>query len=105
MAAMTGSIWLGGPLLRGETISHMRLPTIARQGKCMTPTPMGQTARTFMAATRVDRNEWEDMHREGGMFFDRCHIVDYALSRMTDELRTKVRTWTMAATACADLGE
>ena len=73
--------------------------------KWMTHTPMGQTARTFMAAARVDQTHWEDMHREGGMFFDRCRIVDYAVPRMTDELRTRIRTWTRAAAVCADLGE
>jgi len=73
--------------------------------KWMTHTPLGQTARSFMAAARVDHSEWEDMHREGGMFFDRCRIVDYAAPRMSDELWIKVRRWTTAAAVCPDLGE
>lgn len=73
--------------------------------KWMTHIPLGDSARLFMAAARVDQNEWEDKHREGGIFFDRCRIVDYAVQHLSDDLSLKVGKWTTAAMGCPDLGD
>jgi hypothetical protein len=93
----TGTSW--------DAADMQRLQPSTFFDKWMNHTPLGQTAKLFMAAARVDHIDWEDMHREGGVFFDRCRIVDYASSRMSDELRTKLRAWTRAAAICGDLGD
>jgi hypothetical protein len=72
--------------------------------KWMSPSPLGATARAFMVSGRVDGNEWEDCHRDGGLFFDRCRIVDYAAGQLPDVLFARVRAWTEGAISCVDLG-
>jgi hypothetical protein len=73
--------------------------------KWMVHDPLGQCARLFMTAARVDDSLWEDVHRDGGVFFDRCRIVDYAAPTISSELMARVRRWTAAATGCSDLGD
>lgn len=73
--------------------------------KWMSPTPLGATARAFMIAGSVDATEWEDCHRDGGLFFDRCRIVDYAAGRLPAPLLARIRAWTEGAIACEDLGD
>lgn len=72
--------------------------------KWMTHTPLGQQVRAFMVSARVDVRDWEDHHRHGGLFFDRCRIVDYAVGRLPGGLFDRVRLWTQAALNCPDLG-
>jgi len=73
-------------------------------GKWMAPQPCGQTARAFMASARIEQIDWEDHHRDGGLFFDRCRIFDYAVGRLPKDVFAKVRLWTEGALACPDLG-
>ncbi len=72
--------------------------------KWMIHEPLGVQVRAFMVSSRVDVQEWEDHHRNGGLFFDRCRIVDYAVGRLPDPLFERVRLWTEAAMECPDLG-
>lgn len=70
----------------------------------MQHTPLGQTARAFMASARIDMREWEDHHRYGGLFFDRCRIVDYAAGHLPNDVFQKLQNWTEGALASQDLG-
>jgi hypothetical protein len=72
--------------------------------KWMEHPPLGEQVRAFMVSSRVDLRKWEDTHRHGGLFFDRCRIVDYAVGRLPGSLFERVRLWTQDAMKCPDLG-
>jgi hypothetical protein len=92
----TGTSWGKADLQRLQPTSFFE--------NWMVHTPLGQTARAFMASARIDAKEWEDHHRYGGLFFDRCRIVDYAAGSLPDEIFQRLKSWTEAALACQDLG-
>lgn len=92
----TGTSW--------EKADMQRLQPDTFFDKWMAHSPLGATARAFMTSSRVDAREWEDCHREGGLFFDRCRIVDYAAGRLPTEMFSRLRSWTAGAIACEDLG-
>jgi hypothetical protein len=93
----TGTSW--------DTADLQRLQPVSFFQKWMVHDPLGQYARLFMTAACIDDFRWEDMHRDGGLFFDRCRIVDYATHKISADLMTRIRSWTEGASACADLGE
>ena len=72
--------------------------------KWMAPIPLGEMSRAFMTSSRVDAHQWEDCHRDGGLFFDRCRIVDYAAGRLLPDLFSRIKSWTNGAISCEDLG-
>jgi hypothetical protein len=92
----TGTSW--------EVADLQRLQPDSFFGKWMAPEPCGQTVRAFLASARVDRNKWEDHHRDGGLIFDRCRIFDYTAENLPESVFSKVRIWTEAALECSDLG-
>jgi hypothetical protein len=92
----TGTSWGKSDLLRLQPRSFFE--------KWMEHTPLGETARAFMASARIEANEWEDHHRDGGLFFDRCRIIDYASGNVPNNICQKVQAWTDGAMECQDLG-
>ncbi len=82
-----------------------RLQPLTFFNKWMAHVPLGDSARLFMTAARVDQEGWEDVHRERGIFFDRCRIVDYAVQHLPAEVWDRIRRWTAAAAQCGDLGD
>jgi hypothetical protein len=92
----TGTSWDKADLQRLQPINFFE--------NWMQHTPLGQTARVFMASSRIDMREWEDHHRYGGLFFDRCRIVDYAAGHLPNDVFQKLQSWTEGAVVSQDLG-
>ena len=61
----------------------------------MTPQPLITPERAFMVAKRC-RRDWWDKSVYGGIFFDRCRVVDFANS-IPSTLLSKVKNWVDSA--------
>lgn len=84
----TGSCW---PDSLGDLSPEAFLKTWTRD-KSTVLTPL----RAFCVAEAANRTRWREISNRGGLFIDRCRIIDFSES-IGAELLAEIQTWTNAA--------
>ena len=84
----TGSSWRDS---LGDLSPEAFLKTWTRdRGTVLTP------LRAFCVAEAANRTRWHEVSNRGGLFIDRCRIIDFS-ENVSEELLAEIRNWTDAA--------
>jgi hypothetical protein len=59
--------------------------------------------RSFFISDAVERARWNDVAIDGGLFFDRCRIVEFCPEELNEKLFSKIRRWTEEAIRIVDI--
>jgi hypothetical protein len=59
--------------------------------------------RSFFISDAVESVRWEDVVIDGGLFFDRCRIVEFCPEELEADLFLKIRRWTEEAIRIVDI--
>lgn len=79
----TGSSW--------ENMVTQLQPSVFFGSYC-SMTPYVEPVRLFFV-TASCKEKWEELSRSGGIFFDRCRIMDYLPESLDKDLFTRITNW------------